>query len=289
MISPANYKIRTREITRPDFLAVADLLRSGFRTRSRQFWNQVLESLMRRAPLPGFPQYGYLLEAGNETVGVILQIFSKRKSGSEESIRCNVSSWFVRSEFRSYAALLVSKVLNHENVTYLNITAARHTWPILLAQKYAAYSDGVFVACSAIQPARTPMRILDAHELPDAPFEPAERELLLEHQQFGCVSLWGETPERAYPFVFRLRSVKGILPIAQLVYCNNTDDFVRSAGTLGRHLAMRGSPLVAIDANGPVQGLVGKYFEGRMKRFFKGPHKPALGDLAYTETAMFGI
>jgi hypothetical protein len=44
-----------------------------------------------------------------------------------------------------------------------------------------------------------------------------------------------------------------------------------------------------IDSNGPIRGLYGKYLDGRMPRFFKGPNRPRLGDLAYTETAMFGV
>jgi hypothetical protein len=58
---------------------------------------------------------------------------------------------------------------------------------------------------------------------------------------------------------------------------------------MGRFLAMRGRPLVVIDANGPIPGLVGKYLDARQPKYFKGPDRPRLGDLVYSETAMFGI
>jgi hypothetical protein len=54
-------------------------------------------------------------------------------------------------------------------------------------------------------------------------------------------------------------------------------------------LLRRGLPLVILDANGPVRGLVGKYFDQTMPKYFKGPEPPRLGDLAYTETALFGV
>ena len=57
----------------------------------------------------------------------------------------------------------------------------------------------------------------------------------------------------------------------------------------GRFLLLRGRPFVLIDANAPIRGLLGKYFQGRMPKYFKGPDRPRLGDLAYTETAMFGM
>jgi hypothetical protein len=89
--------------------------------------------------------------------------------------------------------------------------------------------------------------------------------------------------------VFRPRIFKGAVPCAQLIYCHSIDDFARFAGPIGRWLALRGRPLVIVDANGPVPGLLGKYFEGVMPKYFKGPSQPRLGDLAYTETAIFGI
>jgi hypothetical protein len=97
------------------------------------------------------------------------------------------------------------------------------------------------------------------------------------------------TAERAYPFVFRPRMVKGIVACTQLVYCHDIESFVRFTRPLGRYLMLRGRPLVIIDANGPIPGLVGKYLDGRMPKYFKGPDQPRIGDLAYTEAAMFGV
>ena len=54
-------------------------------------------------------------------------------------------------------------------------------------------------------------------------------------------------------------------------------------------LAARGRPFVVLDSNGPIPGLVGKYFDAKMPKYFKGPDRPRLGDLAYTEAAMFGV
>jgi len=54
-------------------------------------------------------------------------------------------------------------------------------------------------------------------------------------------------------------------------------------------LVRRARPFLLIDANGPIPGLVGKYFDDRMPRYFRGPQQPRLGDLAYTEIAMFGM
>ena len=49
-----------------------------------------------------------------------------------------------------------------------------------------------------------------------------------------------------------------------------------------------GANFVVIDAVGPMPGLPGFYLPGRPK-YFKGPERPRLGDLAYTEAALFGM
>ena len=54
-------------------------------------------------------------------------------------------------------------------------------------------------------------------------------------------------------------------------------------------LARRGRPFVIVDANDPIPGLVGVFRRGSMPKYFKGPQRPRLGDLAYTEYALLGV
>ena len=64
---------------------------------------------------------------------------------------------------------------------------------------------------------------------------------------------------------------------------------MRFAGPIGLYLALRGRALVIVDSNGPIPGLVGTYRGGSMPKYFKGPQRPRLGDLAYTEYALLGV
>jgi hypothetical protein len=110
-------------------------------------------------------------------------------------------------------------------------------------------------------------------------------EILARHAEFGCLSLWCVTAEASYPFVFHRRNFKGVVPGAQLIYCRDTEDFTRFAQPLGKYLARRGLLFVRIDANGPIPGLVGRYFDGMEPRYHTGA-TPRLGDLAFTQTVM---
>ncbi len=131
--------------------------------------------------------------------------------------------------------------------------------------------------------------VFDAHDPPAVSFDPSEQEVLRQHAEHGCISLWCVTSEHAYPFVFRPRLAKGLIPCAQMIYCRDIADFVRFAGPIGRYLARRGRPFVIVDANEPLPGLVGTFRRGSMPKYFKGPQRPRLGDLAYTEYAVLGV
>lgn len=283
--------IRCRQIAESDVPGITALLARGFPSRGAQFWRNALAQLGARQPPTGLPQYGYLLESDGRPVGVILLICAQVYTGGALVRRCNLSSWYVEPAFRSYAALLVSRSLSHKDVTFLNISAAPHTWRIIEAQGFSRYSHGVFVAIPALGGlfGTSGVTVLDARIPPTVAFDPREHDILAHHADLGCISLWCVTPERAYPFVFRPRRVKKLLPCAQLIYCRDVGDFVRFAGPIGRHLLRHGKPFVVVDANAPIPGLIGLYRRGSMPRYFKGPQEPRLGDLAYTEYAVLGV
>ncbi len=281
-------RLRVREITVDDHDAVARLLAKGF-VRPVWYYAEALRRLSRHATPPGRPRYGFLMEADGVVVGAVLLIFSTLQSGGNTCTRCNVTSWYVEPPYRSYAAVFTSRALRHTDVTYINISARPAARPVVLAQGFRCYSHGQYVTVPALHFGASdgPARICGIDEAPAVPSQASDQELLAAHAAFGCLSLWCVTPERAYPFVFLPRLFKRVLPGVQLIYCRDIADMVRFAGPLGRHLAARGKLLVSIDANGPIAGLRGRYVEGKSPRFFKGPTPPRLGDIAYTQAAMF--
>lgn len=280
-------RLRVREIMEPDREGVARLLARGFQ-RPVWYYARALERLSRHQTPPGRSKYGFLMEADGVPVGAVLLIFSTLRSGENTHTRCNVTSWYVEPAYQSYAAVFTSRALRHKDVTYINVSARPAARPIIKAQGFQLYSGGQYVAIPALRAGASGLvRICGIHAAHDARFETTDRELLSAHAEFGCMSLWCVTRESAHPFIFLPRVFKRVLPGVQLIYCRNIDDVVRFAGPLGRFLALRGKPVIAIDSNGPIAGLPGRYVEGKSPRFFKGPAPPRLGDISYTQAAMF--
>jgi hypothetical protein len=283
--------LRCRPIGEADIEAVVALLTRAFPGRDRHFWLRAFAQLTRHEAPQGFPKYGYLTEGDGAVVGVIVCVCSVVPDGDDFAIRCNLSSWYIEPTFRAYASMLVSRATRNKDVTYVNVSPAPATLPIIEAQGFSRYSDGTIVAVPMLNGLVGGLRahVFDATRQPEAAFDPRDQQILAEHASYGCVSLWCVANGRAYPFVFRSRLIGGIIPGAQLIYCNIADDLVRFAGPVGRALARRGMLAVTLDANASLPGLLGYYREDNRPKYFKGPRRPRLGDLAYTEYAIMGV
>lgn len=294
--SPAGSKrgqnICCRQIAFADADAIAALLAEGFPLRSKSYWRGVLDCLEARTTPEGFPKFGYMLEAGGSAVGALLLLSASMLTGDVQTVRCNVSSWYVRPPFRSYGSLLALRVGRHLSGTYINIDPDPETWPIIEAQGFRRFGEGTFASVPLLNPRSEKAWVtrIHAEDQTERLLSPEERRILYDHERFGCISLCCELSGSSYPFVFRKRRFRRFsIPCAELIYCRNRDDLARFARPLGRYLAYIGMPWVLVGATGPVPGLLGWYFPNKLPMYFKGPNPPRLGDLAYTEVAVFGL
>lgn len=284
-------KIRCREIADVDHHAVVNLLAEGFPVRSGERWAGALKRLSDDATLSGFPRYGYMLESAGQPVGVLLLIFASIMERGDAAIRCNVSSWYVRPDFRSYAPLLVSNAIRRRDVTYFNVSPAPHTLPVLEAQGYSRYCDGLLLTLPLLCRRSSDAQVRKITSGVSTHLPAVEETLLLRHSAYGCIALLCVSHDGVFPFVFapcRASIKRARAPYARLVYCRDAGDFIRFARPLGLFLARCGFLLVMIDSNGRGAELPGFYLPNRPK-YFKGPHKPRLGDLAYSEVALFDV
>jgi len=285
-------QVHIREITESNKDAVALLLATEFPRSKRTVWLEVFEKLAKHQAPAGLPQYGYFME--NEegaAVGAILMISSIVRTGNVRTIRCNLSSWCVAPAYRCLAYSFITRILKKNTLTYVNISPAPHTLPLIQMQGFSHYCTGQF--CALAIPftfsRNEQVEIVSTGVRPNSHFEEFEYDLLQTHAKGGCISLWCVTPDRAHPFVFRPRLLGGFVPYVQLIYCRSIDEFVLFAKPIGRFLARRGRLFVMMDSNGRIRDLIGVYREGWLPKFFRGPTRPRLGDLAYTELGLFGM
>jgi hypothetical protein len=284
-------RIRCRTIAETDLPGLADLLTRGFPERSRAYWDHALAQLAQRDAPADCPRFGYMLDCDGAAVGVILLIFSQIGPSGAPHLRCNISSWYVDPRWRGYASLLIASAARRKDTTYFNVSPAPHTLPVIEAQGFKRYCDGQMLCLPALNAPVFGARVeqFDAATDYGADIDASERALLIDHVANGCVALILRHRGRASPFVFLpCPVVRRVFPGAQLVYCRSVDEFVRYAGPLGRRLLREGIMAALVDANGPIAGLIGAYQTKRGPKYFKGPHRPIIGDIAFSEAILFG-
>jgi hypothetical protein len=285
-------QIRCRQIEESDFAGVADCLTRGFPSRPRRYWTAAFELMARRPAVGNYPRFGVLLESDGRIVGALLQISFRRGEGASSAVYCNLSGWCLDPEFRGYAAMLNSAAMARKEATYLNISPARHTRKSIEALGFRRYCDGQFACLPVLSRIGAPgARIVSFTPTLSAAglLSTYERDVLAEHAALGCRSLIAIADGAAYPFVFvGLRVFRRLFPCEQLIYCRDVADFVRFSQPIGRYLLAKASLICLLDANGPLAGLPGRYFPDTRPRYFKGPVRPILGDLSFTEMTIFG-
>jgi hypothetical protein len=283
---PVNARIRLREITISDFVAIAVLLGNGL-GYSPDYFLKLLDVLRQRDTPTNCPKYGYLLEVDETLVGGIILIYASFNNNSRVDRRCHVTSWYVEPRYRPYAAMLAARAINRKDFTYVNLSARPATRPIIEAQGFKKYSAGQFLIFTLLYmfDRRLPVEVTTFGQNPPGHFSSDEFELMAAHYNFGCICIWCTIAARSYPFIFRSKTFKGLFPGVELIYCNDIDEFATFARAISVHFVRRGKVLLTMDANGPISGLIGKYFDDVEPRWYKGL-KPRLGDLAFTQKAL---
>ncbi|HEY8163592.1 MAG TPA: hypothetical protein VIF34_15180 [Methylocystis sp.] len=279
-----------RPIEEADLDDVVSCLCRGFPARSRAYWECGLARLAARPQIESYPRFGYKLEDAGKIVGVLLGIFSYHGEGEAKELHCNLSSWCVDAAYRKYGSRLAFAAFRHKGVIFTNISPKEETWPVAAGFGFYRYCDGQFVFVPALSLPRREDRILDYR--PDLPVAAAlsegERQILEDHAALGCDSMICVGDGAVFPLVLRRKTLMGFVRARQIVYCRDVTELPRYAGALGRKLLRQGDLLCVVDENGPVAGLAGRFFLDRGPKYFRGAKAPRLGDLAYTEVALFG-
>ena len=279
--------LRRREIEDADLDAVIDVLADGFGAHPTAWWRRGFERMRHRTSPRGYPRYGRLLEVDGRIVGILLTIYAEVPDGAGGTlVRCNLSSWYVEAAYAGLAPLLLGTALRDKSVTYVNVTPALHTQPIIEAQGFRPFAAGSLVTVPMLSRRRERSRVRPYADADGSAW--SDGGLLADHAALGCLCLVVDAADGLHPFVFSPpRRLRRLLPATQLLYCREVSAYARFAGALGAALLRHGTVLALVDGTGRVPGVPGRLVNTRQKKYVVGPHPPRPGDLAYTEFAIF--
>jgi hypothetical protein len=274
-----------REITDADLEAVRELLVEGFPGRSGGYWKKGFTQLGALPRVDGFPRYGYLVDADHAPQGVLLTITSDR---GVEGVRTSLSSWYVREKYRNLALVLFRHALQLKDTTFVNPSPSDRVVPIIKAFGFEPYTAGLLMldlrAAMRGRWARGAVRRLGTGDL--AELSEREGRIAEEHLRMGCELLHLESDARAGLLIHRRKWIRRSLPCSQVIFAD-PGLMIEVAGPVMRALAARGSLLALCDVDRTLEPSIGRVFP-RGIRYFKGAAPPPVGDLSYSELAVFG-
>ena len=289
MASP-EYEIR--EIEDADLPAAIEVLCEGFPSRTPGYWRAGLSRLGSRERPAATEKYGLALTDGDALQGVVLTIPSVHAAPDGPRVFVNVSSWCARPEFRGPPAKeLFRRASSRDDISYTDLSAEAHTIKTIAGFGFREWTAGQMLAVGLRSGGATPRssRVLAAADAERAGMSADDATMLTDHERLGCLALCLETEDRLVPMVFVRRRIKGLIPAAQLIYCEDLSDLVDHGRLLSTWLTRRGFPLMLVDASAPVPGLVGRYVAGRSSKYVRGPRPAPAVDHTYSEMVLLGF
>jgi hypothetical protein len=121
-------KAHIRPVHEGDLDSIILLLRGGHDSRlSYDAWRRLFD--YPRA-VKNQPNMGFVLESRAHTVGFLGAIYSERLVGEHVERFCNLSSWYVHPEFRSYSIALLMAVLKQPGYTFTDLSSNQAYIPV---------------------------------------------------------------------------------------------------------------------------------------------------------------
>lgn len=275
---------KIREIQEADLPTVVHLLCEGFQRRNRLYWEQALSFLSGKPRVRNLPVFGLALDVDGVLQGVMLMISSQKG----DDIFCNLSSWYMRPEFRAFSPLLFQRALRFKGVCYTDCSPAPHIMPIIQKFGFRPYTAGTLLidprACW-----RRGEKIRDVRRLTEGDCGAAEQEVVNRHLSYGCEGFLLESASASpMPVLYRTTKLKGKLPAARILY-GQPARVLSSSGPLMRNLIKRGILLMLVDLPCDFVPDLGLVFPDYDLRYVKGSTPPEVGDLLDTEVSIFGV
>lgn len=189
------------------------------------------------------PDLGFVLADGDEIHGFLGTVYAERRSGTRTSLVCNLTSWYVRPEYRGWGTALLAAAIQDEATTYTSFTPGPLSRQVFKTLRFTRLDQSkIFM-----------LPLLHADTLggprPVLSFDPdsvrsllddAQRRIFDDHAPYDCLQLVVSAgSERAYIVVkrraislarlHRLVPAAAKLPYSEVLYCS-------APRLLGRHL-----------------------------------------------------
>jgi hypothetical protein len=212
--------IKVEEIDCADYKEIIDIITKFWGKGNEEKWRRLFEIQWERDE----NYCGLALKDDDKAVGFIGMIFSRRRIDDKVEKFCNLTSWFVREEYRGRALVMLLPLFKMKNYTITDLTPSRNVYRI---QQKLGFKDLdakgriLLPYGSRLFPTKyTPPQV--THDLAAIERELEGRNLIIfrDHQHYRC-SHFLLTDKGHYCYIIYTKLKRKRIPYVHIHYISN--------------------------------------------------------------------
>lgn len=229
--------MRLRPIDDDSIADAVAILSRGFPERPASFWETGLHRLAAYRKATNGRPIGQMMMVDGKAVGVILTIASKRYYGATPREVVNLSSWYVDAKYRWLAPRMYQSIVADNSVTFTDLSPTAETAKIneRLGFRIATEGNLLFFLPWVALTGRARARVIPFEHLPAGALPDAERVLLADHRDLGCIAAALDVGGRYHSLLFHPTRRKG-LPVARLLLATSRKLVAEHIAAIARFL-----------------------------------------------------
>lgn len=189
---------------------------------------------------------GFVLEEAGRLVGVLGTLFSERLIEGRTERFCNLHTWFVEEEYRSYSMALMRPVTRMRDCTITDLSPSQAVVQISRRLGFQELDSRLTMLLPVRSRSGTSLMFSEA-ALDDDSLGESDRAILRDHAHLPCEGLWARNSTGQGCLIIH-RTIPQRFRYCYLHYVSNWDFFKDHSIAIRRELARRsGCRLVAIN------------------------------------------
>ena len=214
------------------------LLEEGF--PGKYWWNDVVGNFK----LTENTQEGVLLKIDGVGQGVMLLFEHERLVHGRKMKFVNISSWYVRLNYRNFTMVMLEKVIEGEDRIFTIFTPSKSVQRRCLAAGFKLFSNGAILSLPFLNNQETTRRVSIRPIKSDEPFDAITHsftsQAILQHCTLPFIALEVSDigSDNVAKIVFRLFLRKHI-KFCRMIYTDNPDFVVTSLSSIKKFLLLR--------------------------------------------------
>lgn len=288
-------KPTVRPATRDDIEPICQLLDEGFDNDqvAPGDWRQ----LFSYDWIDDKPKLGFVLTLGPQIVGFLGTIYSQRLLGGREmALVCNLSSWYVRPEYRGWGSFLLAAALKDKSTTYTALTPGPETRAMLDGLGFARLEKRrfFFPLLNLGTLTRSRLHFEYDHRRLRSLLSDTDRPIFDDHGSFDLLHLVvRDHKDYAYLVVKRrVIRAKGLIgiPVSELLYCSDPTFLVAHFERIKLAVLKRQRAVLFVAHERFVPATVQSLRKARFDRYRSSPiYTESDLDLLYSELVLLPI